>query len=105
MQFTGKAGIAVIVSLTLGVTAVGFGSGLLVGRQFSTHRFERFGESWYVLDATTGKVCNPLKDPNAPTNPFDQALPNNQPSGSDPFAPYGGHEVKPAPNYPPPCGK
>lgn len=105
MQFTGKLGTAVFVLLISGGVAVGFGSGLLVGRQFPAHRFERFGESWYVLDATTGKVCNPFKDPNASTNPFDQTLPNNQPSGSDPFAPYGGHEVKPAPNYPPACGK
>jgi hypothetical protein len=26
-------------------------------------------------------------------------------SASDPFAAYGGHEVKPAPSYLPPCGK
>lgn len=105
MQFEGKKGIADLVILILGATALGFGCGLLVGRQFPSHRFERFGESWYVLDTTTGKACNPFKDPNAPTNPFDQVLPNNQPSSSDPYAPYGGHEVKPAPNYPPQCGK
>jgi hypothetical protein len=95
-------------STTLLVTAcvvVGFGSGLLVGRQFPARRFERFGESRFLLEPATGKMCDPFKDPKA--NPIDQAL------APDPFVPYGGHAtdsngfpiVKPASNYPPPCGK
>jgi len=105
MQFTGKTGIAVFVLLVLGAVGLGFGSGLLVGRQFPAHRFERFGESWYVLDTTTGRVCNPLKDPNAPANIFDQGGSSPQPKSgapdlSDLFPPN-----KSTSNYPPPCGK
>jgi hypothetical protein len=100
MQFTGKKGIAIFVLSVLAAIGVGFGSGLLVGRQFPAHHYERFGETLYLFDPTTGKVCNPFKDP------------------KDPFAAYGGHEtsdgtrdengfqiVKPAPNYPPPCDR
>jgi hypothetical protein len=109
MQFAGKKGIALFVLLVSGAVAIGFGSGLIVGRQFPVHRFERFGETVYLLDPATGKVCNPFKDPNASTNLIDQGLAGNQ----DPFAPYGGHAVdangfpiaKPASNYPPACGK
>jgi len=56
MQFTGKRGIAVFVSVILGAGVVGFGSGLLVGRQFPAHRYEKFGNTSYLLDPTTGKV-------------------------------------------------
>ena len=61
MQFTGKKGIALFVVLISGACIVGFGSGLLVGRQFPAHHFERFGNSSYLLDTSTGKICDPLK--------------------------------------------
>jgi hypothetical protein len=70
MQFTGKRGIAVFVSVILGAGVVGFGSGLLVGRQFPAHRYEKFGNTSYLLDPTTGKVCNPF----ANANPIDATL-------------------------------
>ncbi len=99
MQFAGKTGIAVFILLLVVAAAVGFGSGLLVGRQFPAHRFERMGESWYMMDATTGKVCNPFKDPNTPTNPIDQALTNNQPNTPN----FYSKAINPS--YPPPCEK
>ena len=61
MQFIGKKGIALFVVLISGACIVGFGSGLLVGRQFPAHQFERFGNSSYLLDTSTGKICDLLK--------------------------------------------
>jgi hypothetical protein len=68
---------------------------LLVGRQFPAHRFERFGDTHYLLDPTTGRVCDPFKIPNA--NPVDQALST--------YSGYGPPLPSPSPNNPPPCGK
>lgn len=67
----------------------GFGCGVLTGRQFPAHHFERFGESRYLLDSATGKVCDPMRDPKA--NPIDEKDAN------------GFTIVKPA--YPPACEK
>ena len=68
MQLTSKTAVwAIVVGLALGV---GFGSGLLVGRQFPSHRFERFGESRYLMEPATGRVCDPFKDPKE--DPFAQ---------------------------------
>lgn len=121
MQFTGQNRVAILGLAVFGVGALVFGSGVFVGRRFPSHRFEKFGETRYLLDATTGRVCDPFKDPkadpfaqyrvkpNASTNPFDHltdqggSAPASGPP--DPFAPYGGHVVKPPPDYPPPCGK
>jgi len=102
MQFVGKKGITIFVVVVSGASAAGFGSGLLVGRQFPAHHFERFGNSSYLLDPSTGKVCNPFKDPksagtvdlsdiwgskSATPNPIDDAVKLGQP------------------DYPPACGK
>jgi hypothetical protein len=101
MQFIGKSGIAVFVLLVFGAVGVGFGSGLLVGREFPAHRYERFGETLYLFDPTTGKVCNPFKDPKAPVDL--SGIWNS--SQAPPRDANGFQIVKPAPNYPPPCGK
>jgi hypothetical protein len=61
MQFTGKKGIALFVVMIIGACIVGLGSGLIVGRQFPAHHFERFGNSSYLLDTSTGKICDLLK--------------------------------------------
>jgi hypothetical protein len=61
MQFTGKKGNALFVGLISGACIIGFGSGLLVGRQFPAHHYERFGNSSYLLDPSTGRVCDPFK--------------------------------------------
>jgi hypothetical protein len=58
-----------------------FGSGLLLGREMPAHHFERFGNSHYLFDTATGRVCD--------------ALPNQEESG-DPFKALGGHETPPA---------
>jgi hypothetical protein len=42
----------------------GFSCGLFTGRLFPAHHFERFGESRYLLDSATGRVCDPLPKPN-----------------------------------------
>jgi hypothetical protein len=89
MQFAGKKGIAVFVLLISGAVVIGFGSGLFVGRQFPAHRYERFGNSPYLLDSATGKVCDPRPDTRSYSEQYwDKAL----------------GPVLPAP-YPPPCGK
>jgi hypothetical protein len=96
MQFTGKSGIAVFVLLITGGIVAGFGSGFLTGRQFPAHRFERFGDTRFLLDPTTGIVCDPFKNPagtaanpSQPGEPLDEYLKQYQPQT----------------NYPPPCGK
>jgi hypothetical protein len=61
MQFEGKKGIALFVAIVAIACGIGFGSGLLVGRQFPAHSFQKFGQ--YLLDPTTGHVCDPSKDP------------------------------------------
>jgi hypothetical protein len=96
MQFAGKSGIAVFVLLIAGGVAVGFGSGLLVGRQFPAHRFERFGETRFLLDPTTGKVCDPFKNPAGAS-----AGPSQQGESLDEYL----KQFQPSSNYPPPCGK
>jgi hypothetical protein len=121
MQFVGKKGIALFVAVVVGACGVGFGSGLFLGRQFPANHFERFGSSRFLLNPSTGKICDPFKNLHTSTNAIDEALEN--PSGekdrngfpiaknptasaSDPFAAYGGHEIKPAqPDYPPSCEK
>jgi hypothetical protein len=113
VQLIGTKGITLFVAVVVTACAVGFGSGLLVGRHFPTRSFQKFGDTRYVLDPTTGKVCDPFKDPNAnPADLSDLFPPAPATSGSqtakdatDPFAAYGGHEIKPASHYPPACGK
>ena len=39
-----------------------FCAGLLVGRQFPAHHYERFGTSVYLYDTSTGRVCT-IKHP------------------------------------------
>jgi hypothetical protein len=53
--------LAVALAGSLGL---GFGSGLLVGRQFPAKHYERFGTSTYLYDVSTGKLCNPFPPPN-----------------------------------------
>jgi hypothetical protein len=65
------------VLIACGVSIISFGAGLLVGRQFPAHHYIRFAESRYLLDTSTGKVCDPLKNPNL----IDEALePNPHPA-------------------------
>jgi len=52
-----------------------FGAGFLLGREIPAHRYERLGNSNYLLDVSTGSVCNAF-------------------GSSDPFAPYGGRAVE-----------
>lgn len=45
--------------------AILFGAGLLVGRQFPAHHFERLQNSSYLYDSTTGHVCQSVPDTSA----------------------------------------
>jgi hypothetical protein len=96
MQLTGAKGITIFVAIAVIACGVGFGSGLFVGRQFPAHRYERFGNSMYLLDSATGKVCNlgslpGLKE--ATNAPGAQAEPSDFLKSLNPSA------------YPPPCSK
>lgn len=79
MQFEGKKGFFVFSTLFFGACSLGFGAGVLTGRQFPAHHYERFGNSSYLLDPATGKICNPFKDPNETTNIFDHPATSNNP--------------------------
>jgi hypothetical protein len=37
-----------------------FGSGILLGRQFPAHHFEKLPQSTYLLDSSTGHICDLL---------------------------------------------
>jgi hypothetical protein len=109
MQFIGGKGITLFVAIVLIACGVGFGSGLFVGRQYPVHSFQRFGNTSYLLDSATGKVCilavfdNP-KDVADPDKPFSleeslnkrlEELANNKRR----------EELAKNPGYPPPCEK
>jgi hypothetical protein len=64
--------------LWVGAVAVALGIGFLAGRQFPAHHYQKFGESRFLLDTATGKVCDPMKpiltpNPKDPLAVFDQA--------------------------------
>jgi hypothetical protein len=99
-----------VVLFVVAGCVVGFSSGLIVGRSHPAHNYQKYGETRFMLDAATGKLCDPFKDPTASTNLIDQGMSDgnpktNPPAQPDPFAAYGGHEIKPTSNYPSACGK
>lgn len=98
VQFTGAKGITLFVAIIAVICLAGFGSGILVGRQFPAHSFQRLGDSRYLLDPTTGRVCDPFKDPQA--DPFAQFAVDPK-TGKSPSEISGVVE----PTYPPACGK
>jgi hypothetical protein len=85
MRFIGIAIIACIV---------GFGVGLLIGRQFPAYRYQKYGETRYLLDSSNGKLCDPFKDPSDLANLMDSTGPKDA----------NGFQIT-RPAYPPPCGK
>jgi hypothetical protein len=52
-----------------GACALGFGLGMLVGRQLPAHHYGQLTGTVFLYDSGTGKSCNPLIDPK---NPLDQ---------------------------------
>jgi hypothetical protein len=104
MQLAGRKLVWVCLSGAILTAGVGFGSGLLVGRQFPARRFERFGDSHYLVEPATGKVCDPFKDPKESSNPFDDAFTQENPQSAN-----GTTDLssiwKPVSTYPPACGK
>jgi hypothetical protein len=109
MQFEGKKGIALFIAIIAIACGIGFGSGLLLGRRFPAHSFQKFGQ--YLLDPTTGHVCDPFKDPKS--DQIVEAIRKDKwaqymvdpttgkiPSESEISAAAAG-----GPTYPPACGK
>jgi hypothetical protein len=90
MRFTGTKGTALFVLLILIAAGLGFGSGLLVGRQFPAHHWRQIEGTAYLYDSSTGQPCSALKNPRESSNLFDQAA---------------GAPAAKSPGYPPPCGK
>jgi len=39
------------------LVVIAFGGGVLTGRQFPAHHFEKIPSTPYILDSSTGKVC------------------------------------------------
>ena len=84
--------IAVRVAFAVLAGAWLFSAGLLIGREIPAHHFERFGNTGYLFDASSGYICN-ATNPALP-DPWDKyAVP--APAANDPFVPYGGHAVDP----------
>ena len=64
--------LSIAAPLLIGIFVAGF----FLGRAFPAHHYERFGNGPFLLDTSTGTVCDArLSDP------------------SDPFAEFGGHRV------------
>ena len=76
MRFVGIAIIACIV---------GFGFGLLVGRHFPDHSYQKYGETRYLLDSAAGKLCDPFKDPKETNYIFDHAVDPSAPKNAEGF--------------------
>jgi hypothetical protein len=85
-----RIGIGVAGSIVL------FVAGLLIGREFPMHHYERFGQSPYLYDTSTGKICTPFKKPD--TNLLDESM--KTPSNPFGFVPLDSNSAP----YPP-CGK
>lgn len=73
-----------------------FGAGLLIGRELPAHHFERFGNSGYLFDASSGKLCRAFGATEAAKNadgfeivspnPIDKALNTTTPDPWDKYA-------------------
>ena len=75
-----------------------FCSGLLVGRQFPAHHYERFGDSVYLYDTSSGRVCT-IKHPQSIGDLWGPP-PKDATGTPDPYAKY---IVTPSPY--PVCGE
>jgi hypothetical protein len=93
--------LKIVWLVVVGGCAVGFGSGLIVGRQYPAHHYERFGTTSYLLDPTTGKVCDPMFKATSPSV-YDQQAAT---AGPFPPPPPGFTIVQIKDAYPPACGK
>jgi hypothetical protein len=58
MQFIGAKGVMLFVAIVIVACGAGFGSGLLIGRQYPAHHFEKMENSHYLYDTSTGHVCD-----------------------------------------------
>jgi hypothetical protein len=45
------------LSIAIAACALTFGAGLFTGRLFPAHHYERFGQSIYLFDTSSGKFC------------------------------------------------
>jgi hypothetical protein len=97
--------ISALIACGAGLVLVAFGSGLVLGRQFPSKRFERFWETRYLLNANSGKLCDPFKDPNANPANLSDLFPSKdaQSASANPIdqAITGVWKT----SYPPACGK
>jgi hypothetical protein len=64
-----------LIQILIGAVAtiVLFGAGLLIGRQFPAHHYERFGQSPYLYDTATGKMCTTVKQGNPVDDLFSKS--------------------------------
>ena len=100
MQLSGRTlGLCLIGSVV--AVAVGFGCGFLTGRHFPIRHYEKFGATSYLLDPSTGKVCDPIFKATAPSVYEQQGVA----PGSFPAPPPGFTIVPIKDTYPPSCGE
>jgi hypothetical protein len=90
-------GLKIVWLIVAGGCAVGFGAGFLFGQHHPSHAFQKYGETRFLLDSASGKLCDPFKDPSVASNFLDSTVDPATPKDANGF-----QLLKSA--YPPPCG-
>lgn len=76
------------IAIAILLSAFFLGVGFLTGRQFPAHHFKRFGNTFLVLDTTTGQICFP--DSHAKQGPFaEDEVPKPKSVNTTPFPDCG----------------
>jgi hypothetical protein len=82
------------LAILAAMTVLAFSGGLLVGRQYPAHHYERFGASALLLDTSSGRVCDPFLKSQPSVKAAD-------PQSSDPWEAAAAKLEKESPT--PPC--
>ena len=96
---------SVYIAGTFGVALLGFGLGMLTGRQFPVHHFQRFDGTPLLFDNTNGKVCKALKSQAVDALGFPVVEPTNPDGARATENIFDKAFLKPQPSDYPTCGE